>query len=155
MTEPVKRDAQTIRTTRKFEAHLGTCPIDVIESRTRTGCFARIFRPSRSVMTSARVSKRPWLLVFERQVPPVIDYLMGYTGGSDTLNQVELRFPSRDAAVAYAEREKLNYSVMDDKSRSRSFQHIPSNPTSDDTRSTALASRPTYRRRRQSRKARR
>ncbi|ACP21975.1 putative NADH-ubiquinone oxidoreductase (plasmid) [Sinorhizobium fredii NGR234] len=63
---------------------------------------ARIFRPSRSVMTSARVSRRPWLLVFERRVPPTIDHLIGYTGGSDTLTQVELRFPSRDTAVAYA-----------------------------------------------------
>ncbi|OAP37031.1 NADH dehydrogenase [Sinorhizobium americanum] len=78
---------------------------------------ARIFRPSRSVMTSARVSRRPWLLVFERRVPPTIDYFMGYTGGSDTLAQLELRFPSRDAAIAYAERQKLNYIVLDDRSR--------------------------------------
>lgn len=93
-------------------------------------------------MTSARVSKRPWLLVFERQAPPVVDYLMGYTGGSDTLNQVELRFPSRDAAIAYAERQKLNYSVVDDGSRPRSFQSIPPRPMTDDKfhRSTAFAS---------------
>lgn len=120
MTEPLKRDAQTNRANRKFEAHVGTNPpvaIDVDELRRRTDRVARIFRPSRSVMTSARVSKRPWLLVFERQTPPVIDYLMGYTGGSDTLNHVELRFPSRDAAIAYAERQKLNYSVLDDRSR--------------------------------------
>jgi hypothetical protein len=37
---------------------------------------------------------------------------MGYTGGSDTLTQVELRFPSRDAAIAYAERQKLNYVIL-------------------------------------------
>ncbi|KSV63877.1 MULTISPECIES: NADH dehydrogenase ubiquinone Fe-S protein 4 [unclassified Rhizobium] len=79
--------------------------------------LARIFRPSRSVMTSARVSGRPWLLVFERQAPPVIDYLMGYTGGSDTLTQVELHFPTRDAAIAYAKRQKLNCTVVDDRSR--------------------------------------
>lgn len=68
-------------------------------------------------MTSARVSRRPWLLVFERKVPPVIDYLMGYTGGSDTLSQVELRFPSREAAITYAESQKLNYTVVDDRNR--------------------------------------
>lgn len=53
-------------------------------------------------MTSARVSERPWLPAFERQAPPTIDHLMGYAGGSDTLGQVELRFPTRDAATAYA-----------------------------------------------------
>ncbi len=55
------------------------------------------------------------MLVFERQAPPIIDYLMGYTGGSDTLTQVELHFPTRDAAIAYATRQKLNYTVIDDR----------------------------------------
>ncbi|ASY58218.1 hypothetical protein SS05631_c32980 [Sinorhizobium sp. CCBAU 05631] len=31
--------------------------------------------------------------MFERKDPPVIDYLIGYTGGSDTLSQVELPIP--------------------------------------------------------------
>ncbi|MDT4813836.1 hypothetical protein FQZ97_468290 [compost metagenome] len=68
-------------------------------------------------MTSARVSGRPWLLVFERQAPPVIDCLMGYTAGIDTLTQVELHFRTRDAATAYAKRQKLNFTVVDDRSR--------------------------------------
>jgi hypothetical protein len=33
---------------------------------------ARIFRPSRSVMTSARTKTRPWRLIFERRTPPFI-----------------------------------------------------------------------------------
>ncbi|POH25271.1 NADH dehydrogenase [Sinorhizobium americanum] len=76
---------------------------------------ARIFRPSRSVMTSARLSRRPWLLVFERKDPPVIDYLIGYTGG--VTRCLRSNFPSREAAIAYAERQKLNYIVVDDRSR--------------------------------------
>ncbi|THK39148.1 proton-conducting membrane transporter [Ensifer sp. MPMI2T] len=119
MTKPVKRDAQTNRADRKFVEHVSTSQplaIDINGSRTRADHVARIFRPSRSVMTSARVSRRPWLLVFERQVPPIIDCLMGYTGGSDTLTQVELHFPSRDAAIAYAERHKLKYTVVNDRS---------------------------------------
>ncbi|AUX78577.1 NADH dehydrogenase ubiquinone Fe-S protein 4 [Sinorhizobium fredii] len=90
---------------------------DKDQPRASIDAVARIFRPSRSVMTSARLSRRPWLLVFERKDPPVIDHLMGYTGGSDTLTQVELRFPSRDAAIAYAERQKLNYTVVEDRRR--------------------------------------
>ena len=64
---------------------------------------ARIFRHGRPVTTSARVTYRPWRLVFERRTPPVIDHLMGYCGSGDTLSQVELNFPTREAAVAFAE----------------------------------------------------
>nr|WP_280938109.1 NADH dehydrogenase ubiquinone Fe-S protein 4 [Sinorhizobium sp. Sb3] len=84
--------------------------IDINCPRPNIDPVARIFRPSRSVMTSARVSGRP--LVFERQAPPVIDCLMFYTSGSDTLTQVELHFPTRDAAMAYAKRQKLNCTVV-------------------------------------------
>ncbi|WP_179298310.1 NADH dehydrogenase ubiquinone Fe-S protein 4 [Mesorhizobium carmichaelinearum] len=74
---------------------------------------ARLFRPSRSVTTSARVASRPWRLVFERRTPPFIEPLMGYTGSDDTLTQVELNFPTREAAIAYARRLKLDYVVQD------------------------------------------
>ncbi|WP_082641230.1 NADH dehydrogenase ubiquinone Fe-S protein 4 [Sinorhizobium sp. GL28] len=118
LTEPLARDRQSGRADRKFAEHVSTSQplaIDINCPRPNIDPVARIFRPSRSVMTSARVSGRP--LVFERQAPPVIDCLMGYTGASDTLTQVELHFPTRDAAIAYAKRQKLNCTVVDDRSR--------------------------------------
>ncbi|MER9791679.1 NADH dehydrogenase ubiquinone Fe-S protein 4 [Mesorhizobium sp. M0213] len=51
---------------------------------------ARIYKPCRSVMTSGRAQPKGWRLVFERRTAPVIEPLMGYTGGADTLTQVEL-----------------------------------------------------------------
>ena len=91
------------------------CPV-VVATPLPVSCqaSARIFRPSRSVMTSARVTCRPWRLVFERRSPPVIDHLMGYCGGGDTLTQVQLDFPSLDAAVAFAEKQGLDYVVRAD-----------------------------------------
>ncbi len=73
---------------------------------------ARIFRPSRSVTTSGRARTKKWLLKFERRSPSFIDPLMGWTGGDDTLTQVELTFPTLAAAIAYAERQGLDYVVM-------------------------------------------
>lgn len=73
---------------------------------------ARIFRPGRCVMTSARGRAQPWRLVFERRTPPFIDALMGYTGGDDTLTQVTLDFPTQEAAIAFAERQNLAYAVL-------------------------------------------
>ncbi|CAM5613859.1 MULTISPECIES: ETC complex I subunit [Alphaproteobacteria] len=72
---------------------------------------ARIFRPSRSVMTSGKARTKHWILRFERQTPPFIEPLMGWTGGDDPLTQVELRFPTLESAVAYARRQGLTYVV--------------------------------------------
>ena len=72
--------------------------------------MARIYRPGRSVTTSARTGSA-WRLTFERRTAPFIEPLMGYTGGRDTLTQVELSFPTLESAIGYAERQGLNYVV--------------------------------------------
>lgn len=72
---------------------------------------ARIRRPSRSVTTSGRGRTKKWVLCFERRTPPFVEPLMGWTGGDDTLAQVELTFDTLDAAIRYAEREGLRYRV--------------------------------------------
>lgn len=72
---------------------------------------ARIYRPSPSVMTSAKPRKRGWRLVFERRTAPFIEPLMGYTGGDDMLIQIALSFPTLGAAIRYAERQGLTYVV--------------------------------------------
>lgn len=73
---------------------------------------ARIFKPSRSVTTSGTARTKGWRLVFERLSAPVIEPLMGYTGGHDTLTQVELEFPTLQSAIRYAERQGLSYVVQ-------------------------------------------
>jgi ETC complex I subunit-like protein len=75
------------------------------------GAVARIYRPARSAMTSGRARTKRWLLRFDRRTPPFIEPLMGWTGGDDTLTQIELRFPTSEAAVAYARRQGLAYVV--------------------------------------------
>jgi hypothetical protein len=73
--------------------------------------IAYIYKPALSPMTSAKAAPKTWRLRFERRTPPVIEPLMGYTGGDDTLTQVELSFPSLHAAIRYAERNGLTYQV--------------------------------------------
>ncbi len=74
------------------------------------GTVARIYRPGRSVTTSAR-TRFAWRLTFERRTAPFIEPLMGYTGSGDTLTQVELSFPTLESAIGYAERQGLSYVV--------------------------------------------
>jgi hypothetical protein len=52
-----------------------------------------------------------WILRFERRLPQTIEPLMGWTADDDPLTQVELRFGSKEEAIAYAEREGLAYRV--------------------------------------------
>ena len=72
---------------------------------------AMIVRRARPVTTSGRAGTNQWILRFERRLPQTIEPLMGWTADADTLAQVELRFGSKEEAVAYAEREGLAYRV--------------------------------------------
>ncbi|MCJ2087347.1 ETC complex I subunit [Methylobacterium sp. E-005] len=76
------------------------------------GRTARIRRRGRPVDTAGRARTGTWLLTFERETPPEIEPLMGWTAGDDPLaTQVQLSFPTRAQAIAYAERQGLAYTV--------------------------------------------
>jgi len=70
-------------------------------------------------MTSGKARTKGWRLVFERRTAPFIEPLMGYTGGEDTLIQVELSFPTLQSAIRYAERQGLTYVVQKPGGQSR------------------------------------
>jgi len=73
---------------------------------------AVIYKPARSTMMSAPKRKEEWKLQFERRTPLRIEPLMGWTEDDDPLAQVELSFPSAEAAIAYARRQGLQYIVL-------------------------------------------
>lgn len=76
------------------------------------GAHAVIRRRKRPIETAGRARENDWILSFERRTPPEIDEIMGWTGGGDTLaTEVRLTFASRAEAVAYAERQGLDYDV--------------------------------------------
>lgn len=83
------------------------------------GAVARICRPSRSAMTSGRARTKIWRLVFEPRRAPFLEPLMGHTGSDDTLTQVELEFPTLEAAMRYAERQGLAYVVQTQAGQAR------------------------------------
>ncbi len=71
---------------------------------------ARIYRPTENVMQSGRGNAKLWVLEFEAEDARRIDSLMGWTGSSDTAQQVRLTFETKDAAVAFADSNGLAYS---------------------------------------------
>ena len=72
---------------------------------------ARIYQPPKSAMQSGRAGTDEWVLEFEPAAPRQPDPLMGWIGSADTQTQVVLRFPTRDEAVAYAEKNGITYAI--------------------------------------------
>ncbi len=77
----------------------------------------RIFRPARTAMQSGLANTKKWVLEFEPSSPKATDPLMGWTSSADTTGQVQLRFPTREAAVAFAEKHGFEYRVFEPKER--------------------------------------
>ena len=73
---------------------------------------ARIYRPSKTAMQSGRGQARKWILEYEPPTPRRPDPLMGWTSAEDTLNEVQLRFDTRDEAVAFADRLGIEYAII-------------------------------------------
>jgi len=71
----------------------------------------RIYRPAKTAMQSGRGKTHDWVMEFEPGAPQTVDPLMGWTSGRDTRNQVRLTFETREAALAYAEKHGLDYTV--------------------------------------------
>mgnify|MGYP001107648338 CR=1 FL=1 len=80
------------------------------EGSGRSVMKARIYQPAKTAMQSGR-GKRKWILEFEPVSRRAPEPLMGWIGSSDTTRQVRLRFDTREEAVAYAERNGLDYVV--------------------------------------------
>jgi hypothetical protein len=72
---------------------------------------ARIFQQPKPATQSGVAGTHDWVLDFEPAAARRADPLMGWTGSADTQAQVRLRFDSRDAAVAYAERNGIAYAL--------------------------------------------
>lgn len=80
---------------------------------------ARIYQPAKNAMQSGRAKTRFWVLEYT-PTPKYIDPLMGWTGSTDTLGQIRMRFSSQGAAETFAKEQGIDYAV--EKPHHRSFQ---------------------------------
>jgi hypothetical protein len=71
---------------------------------------ARIYLPPKSAMQSGRAGAE-WVLHYDSPSPERPDRLMGWIGGGGTQAQVKLSFPTKEEAIAYAERNGIAYDV--------------------------------------------
>ena len=78
---------------------------------------AKIYQPAKNAMQSGRANMQHWVLEYELETPRRVEPLMGWTSANDTLNQVRVKFDTRDAAISFAEKEGMEYEVSDAHTR--------------------------------------
>ena len=67
-------------------------------------------------MQSGRGKLKKWLLEFEVK-DPSINPLMGWETSTDTLEEVILKFPTKQKAVEYAEANNISYTIIEPKKK--------------------------------------
>ena len=73
---------------------------------------ARIIQKSKNAMQSGRYGTGQWLIEFNPVDAQRPDPLMGWAGSADTRRQLNLSFPTLDAAEAYARKNGISYTVI-------------------------------------------
>ena len=68
-------------------------------------------------MQSGRRKTKEWLVELEPRSRKEADRLIGWVGSDDTDQQVRLRFPTKEAAIAYCRREGLDFQVYEPRTR--------------------------------------
>ena len=77
---------------------------------------AKIYIPAKTAMQSGRGKLKKWVLEFDTK-DPSISPLMGWEASTDTLGEVLLKFPTKEKAIEYAEKNNISYSVIEPKKK--------------------------------------
>lgn len=74
---------------------------------------ARIYRPARNAMQSGKANTHHWVLEYDTVGSRSLDPLMGWTSSSDTRSQIRMNFDTREEAIAFAQREGIEFTVTE------------------------------------------
>jgi|TARA_Y200000002_G_scaffold225535_1_gene186169 hypothetical protein len=77
---------------------------------------AKIYIPTKSAMQSGLAKSDKWILEFKTKDPGK-NPLMGWESSTDTLSELKLEFSTKELAISYAKKKKIDYEVIDPKRR--------------------------------------
>ena len=77
---------------------------------------AKIYKPNKSAMQSGKGKTNKWILEFDIN-DPTRNPLMGWESSNDTLSEIKLEFSSKELAISYAKKKKINFEVIEPKKR--------------------------------------
>ena len=77
---------------------------------------AKIYIPSKTATQSGKGKIKKWVLKFESR-HGTVNPLMGWEASTDTMSEFNLEFSTKDLAIAYAKKNKINYELIEPKKR--------------------------------------
>jgi len=77
---------------------------------------AKIYIPNKNPMQSGTGKTDKWILEFETK-DPTNNPLMGWESSSDTYTELKLEFSTKDLAINYAKKNKIDFEIIETKIR--------------------------------------
>ena len=77
---------------------------------------ALIYKPSKTAMQSGVKKYDKWIVEFLTDKPG-INPLMGWESSTDTFNSVKLEFKTKELAIEYSKKNKIDYEIIEPKTR--------------------------------------
>ena len=77
---------------------------------------AKIYKPSKTAMQSGTKKFDKWVIQFITKKPD-INPLMGWESSSDTYTELNLEFKTKELAIEYAKKNKIDYELIESKAR--------------------------------------
>ena len=77
---------------------------------------AKIYKPSKTAMQSGLKKFEKWILEYITD-DPTISPLMGWESSSDTHSEINLEFKTKELAIEYAKKNKIDYEIIEPKTR--------------------------------------
>ena len=77
---------------------------------------AKIYIPNKSPMQSGLGKTDKWILEYETN-DPTSNPLMGWESSNDTFRELKLEFSSKENALNYAKKMKIDYEIIEPKKR--------------------------------------
>ncbi len=77
---------------------------------------AKIFKPTKTAMQSGFGKSDKWVIQYIVD-PPGINPLMGWESSTDTFSELNLEFSSKEKAIEYAKKNKIEFEIIEEKKR--------------------------------------
>ena len=77
---------------------------------------AKIYKPSKTATQSGLKKFDKWILEFITN-DPTVNPLMGWESSNDTYSELKIEFASKELAIEYAKKNKINFELIEPKER--------------------------------------
>jgi len=77
---------------------------------------AKIYKPAKTSMQSGLAKTKNWVLEYIVEKTGV-NPLMGWESSKNTLSELKLKFSSKDNAIKYAKKNKIDFEIIEPKNK--------------------------------------